>query len=104
MLPKKHRLLVQNLPRRGFDLKRSESISLKIFPSNKSLARFNIIVSKKVAKKAVDRNNLKRSFFSVVETLAPKLPPADYLVIINKPISDKELKSEVKTLFDSLIY
>ena len=64
-----------------------------------------VSVSKKVSKKAVVRNRIKRRVRPVVRELATKLKPATY-IFIAKPgaerIKGEELKSELLGLIRSI--
>ena len=61
---------------------------LKIAKNNLSYNRFGFIVSKKVAKNAVDRNRSKRLLRSCVEDIFTQINPGyDYLFIIRKNLA-----------------
>ncbi|MBX4181451.1 ribonuclease P protein component [Candidatus Parcubacteria bacterium] len=63
---------------------------------------FIISVSKKVSKKAVVRNTIKRRIRAILKEFKPSLKAAKYLLIV-KPgaelVKGPELKSELGTLF-----
>lgn len=100
MLPKKYRLPIQRLPAKSIKNIGSPILAVKIFNSNLSHARFGVIISKKINKTAVGRNRLKRLVFAFIQKIFPKIPPADYLIIINKKEADgKELIVELKKVF-----
>ena len=102
MLPKSRRI-----PRESFKpllLSRkylnSEHFSLRVAPSTKP--RVAVSVSKKVSKKAVVRNRVRRRVYSVTATIFPQLSNNLFLLIA-KPRSEKvkgqELKDELAKLF-----
>lgn len=88
MLPKKYRLPVELcLGKRG-RTDRSPLFSLKSFPAEKPHSRFGVVVGKKVAKTAVERNRIRRLILDVAGSLREKWPVADYLIIVNPACRD----------------
>ncbi len=60
-----------------------------------------VSVSKKVSKKAVERNRVKRRVRACMRTLSKKLAPGSYLIIAkpnSKDVKGKELENELKAL------
>lgn len=60
-----------------------------------------ISVSKKISKKAVVRNKIKRRVRAVMQSIIPKLKPAQYLIIAKigaEKIKGKELHNELFSL------
>lgn len=55
-------------------------------------ARFAVVVSKKISKKAVQRNYLKRKFFNIIKENLEHIPVADYIFILNSEIKDIQYK------------
>lgn len=100
MLAKKYRLPIQDLPKRGFKSSRSLNLTLKVFSNKLSFPRLGVIISKKTAKAAVKRNELRRVTFNFVKAFFTELTPADYLLIINKELKKEELQKELKNLFN----
>jgi ribonuclease P protein component len=73
MLPKKGRLStaeVREIIAQGKSL-RSGVISLK-YLANKGFFKASAVASKSVAKRAVDRNRLRRALYRVLQTLPPE--------------------------------
>lgn len=103
MLNKKFKLPIQRLSRKHNKIFRTENLTLKTFSSNLPHPRIGVILSKKTAKSAVKRNELKRAVFNSVKTFISNLSPADYLVIINKAIDKEELQKDVQYIFNSTI-
>lgn len=70
--------------------------------SNKlGFSRFSVVVSKKISKKAVERNYIKRRFFSSIKQSLNKFPVADYVFILNSGVKDiqyKELLNNLKEI------
>lgn len=105
MLAKKYRLPIQI-----FIGKKSKSLKtpyflLKIFSlgDRRPYSRFGVIISKKVAKKAVERNLLKRKIFNFLREAKGKLPIAEYLIIVLPAVSKlnkDNLREELAKLFN----
>jgi len=75
---------------------------MQVAPSDK--AQFAVSVSKKISKKAVARNKIRRRVYAMIKKLIPKIEPGLYLIIV-KPgaenIKGEELKNELNLLFES---
>jgi len=111
MLPKEYRL-----NRSDFDLIfkkgrriRGRNFSLIVLPSeNKNEpSKIGIIVTKKVAKLAVDRNKLKRQIRNTINQYILKtLSPSQKIIVTSsppqKPIKYKQIKEELIDLFKKL--
>lgn len=54
--------------------------------------RFAVVVSKKISKKAVERNKIRRRFFHAIEELLPLFKNKDYIFILNSSCSDIQYK------------
>lgn len=64
--------------------------------------RFAILLSKKTASLAVERNKIKRISSGLIESLFPLIPQKDYLVIPKKQVlteKNETLKEDLKNLF-----
>ena len=75
------------------------SFSLRV--TSADTAKLIISVSKKVAKKAVTRNKIKRRVRAVFRNLISDLKPGSYLIIAKsgaESLKSKELESELKSL------
>jgi ribonuclease P protein component len=72
--------------------------SVNFLPA-KNQTRIGIIISKKISKKAVERNHAKRQTRSMAEALLPKInKPADIVISIKRPFLDSDFKSLEKDL------
>jgi ribonuclease P protein component len=74
--------------------------SLRVTPSSRT--EIIISVPKKVAKKAVDRNLIKRRVRAVMRSLLKDLKPASYLIIAlsgAQELKGQVLKEELAQLF-----
>ncbi len=78
----------------------SEHFSLRVAPSKE--IRIAVSVSKKISKKAVVRNKIRRRAYSIVKEFVPILPKNLFLLIA-KSGSDKvrgeDLRKELSLLF-----
>jgi ribonuclease P protein component len=112
MLPKQHRLV-----RSDYDLIfkkgrriRGRNFGLIILPAEdkKEPSKIGIIVTKKVFKKAVDRNKLKRQLRNImISTIVMRLPFGNKIVISVFPFAANlkfiEIKEEIITLFEKIV-
>lgn len=67
-----------------------------------SISKLAILLSKKTASLAVDRNKIKRVTSAILETLLPSIFPKDYLVIPKRQVlteNYKTLEEDLKSLF-----
>ena len=71
---------------------------LKSFPNNLGYSRFAVVVSKKITKRAIERNYLKRKFFHALKEHYSALPVADYAFILNSSIKDIQYKDLLNNL------
>lgn len=68
-----------------------------VFPYPKALgAIFAVVVSSKVAKKAVDRNRLKRRIKGLLQELQPQLKTPSASIILTKPGAPKASTMELR--------
>lgn len=68
----------------------SEFYNLKISPNGKSLSRFGFVVSKKIDKRATQRNRIKRKFRNCIEkNLGKIIGGYDFLFILKKNIEEE---------------
>lgn len=96
MLPKKNRLNLKT--KEGFRGKRIFSEDLTLIYSSANYFKGAVVVSKKVAPKAVDRNRIKRL---VMESLKGKNAKAQCVFIVNKNLAGlkkDEVEIKVKEL------
>ena len=84
--------------------KAGKLVFLKILKNNQDDNRFGVVVSKKISKKAVNRNKIKRRLRETIRQAHIK--PGLNIIIIAKPeIIDKnyqDIKNELEDLFKSL--
>ena len=102
MLPKKYRLPIQNFVGKKGRSDKSRYFLLKIFPGVYKFSRFGIIISRRVSKKAVDRNRIKRQIFNFLREIKNQLPINDYLIIVHPEaakLDKSSLKAEIAKIF-----
>ncbi|MBX4189809.1 ribonuclease P protein component [Candidatus Parcubacteria bacterium] len=107
-LPKQYRLK----KRKDFDLVfkkgkafRGSILFVKAVSNNLPYARFAPVVSLKVAKKAVDRNVLRRLLSSVSERYKDRLKGLDIVVMVTHPealLHKKEVEKEYEGLLKNI--
>ncbi len=61
-------------------------------------SRFAVVVSKKISKRAVERNYLKRKFFHALKEHFSTWPIADYVFILNSSAKDIQYKDLLNNL------
>ncbi len=105
MLPKKNRLKKKKDIEAALKRKKKDSFSLLLYCfKSQGPSRFAFSVPKKVAKKATQRNKIKRRLREIFHQEILKIIPEglDCLVVAKKEILDKkyqELKQEIINLF-----
>ena len=87
MLPKEHRLRHEKDIKALFAKGKSVfgvSLGLKLVPNNLETSRFTVVVGVKTAKKAVDRNRIKRRVRSLVHKYIQDLKAGFDVVVLPK--------------------
>jgi len=92
VLTRSHRFIgrdaVKPVLRSGKKL-RGDGFSLRYMPVTTSRSRFAVVVSKKVDKRAVVRNRIRRRVYSVCEEYLDRQPPLDVAFIVyDKTLAD----------------
>ena len=81
----------------------SASFSLKIAKNNLNIPRFAFVISKKLDKRAVVRNGVKRKLSVCIEEIFDKIKSGNDFVFYPKPLivatSHQELLNEIENLF-----
>lgn len=65
---------------------------IKTKQNNLKNSRYAVVISKKISKKAVERNHLKRRFFNALQENGQKFSIADYVFILNSSVKDLQYK------------
>ncbi len=82
------------------------SISSEQVPAVAGQVKFGIVVSKKISKKAVERNRIRRKIYKEVGEILPKIKKGLRVVfLVKKAIleaSDEEIKREVEKGLDKI--
>lgn len=108
MLPKQYRLPLRTEFKRI--KKEGKLFSGKFFsllvnkqPAGNRPSRFAFIISKKIHKKAIKRNRVRRLLVEAVRGILPKIKPGfDFVFLVKKTILEKklsEIKNEVEKFF-----
>lgn len=71
---------------------------IKYKKSKKPFARFAVVVSKKISKKAVDRNLLKRRVYSAIQEVYTTFSVFDYIFILSSEVKDIQYKDLLENL------
>jgi ribonuclease P protein component len=105
MLKKKYRLSVQTVFQKKAQIIRTPYFLIKYFSGEYPYCRFGVIVSKKIANKAVKRNKLRRTIFSACEPYIKKWAGRDFLIIASPKImklKKDEIMIELKEALSKL--
>lgn len=79
------------------------SLTLRTLPNRRAVNRAAVVVSTKVAKKAVVRNRIRRRVFGLLADRWSKLKPGfDLVIVIHADIS-RQPKSELALTLDSCL-
>lgn len=100
MLPPKNRLNLSRIPKREFKGKQVSNEEFFLIGKKADNFKAGISISKKVAKRAVDRNRIKRLISEGLRN--QRVPPRQVLVIVRKNISDLKM-SDVKIKLENLL-
>ena len=90
------------------EMEESQSTKTSVIPGltrNPVPARLSILLSKKTARHAVDRNRIRRRTSALLLELLSQFPPADYLIIPKRSVLDTplpELLADLSTLLPKL--
>ncbi|MFA6071985.1 MAG: ribonuclease P protein component [Janthinobacterium sp.] len=101
MLAKKYRLPIEKFVLQRALIKKSPFFNIKIFTTILPYSRFGIVISKKVAPKATERNRLKRIIFS--QTNPKGGTPRDVLIIVQPQISKLTEKNVIIEEFNKVL-
>ena len=88
---------------------RSEHFQLSYCPGVAQTARLGVVVAKKLARRAVTRNRVKRQTREVFRHCRPNLPPLDVVLRLTRPLPAVEwravkaqVRAEIEALFARL--
>lgn len=82
MLTKRQRLPIQLFVGKKGKLAKSPFFLVKIYPASEEFSRFGVTVSAKVAKKATERNRLKRLAYNFLRDYYKEIPLGDYWITV----------------------
>jgi ribonuclease P protein component len=105
-MPKKYRLSGEELKKISGKRNHGKLFSLLVAPLSGDYPKFAIVVSKKIAKKAVDRNKIKRRTRNALLKCFRSVSKPSALVLYAKPDAKNaefsELLRDVEALFSNL--
>ena len=109
MLPKQHRLFLRKelhrIQKEG-KVCQFPLFGLLVAQGDASVSRFAFIVSKKIHKRAVKRNRIKRLLRESVRSFLPKINPGyEVVFLVKKRVLEKDfqaVKSAVKKSFERI--
>ncbi|PIR88973.1 MAG: hypothetical protein COU07_03735 [Candidatus Harrisonbacteria bacterium CG10_big_fil_rev_8_21_14_0_10_40_38] len=102
MLPKRYKLPIQSFVSIRGKRNSSPHFILVVFPAKCSYPRFGVVIPKKYAQKAVQRNKIKRFFFDFIEENLKNIALGDYLLRVRSSIDVENLgiiNSELSNIF-----
>lgn len=103
MLKKKERLTKKEFDRFFSSGKRAHSPLLTLIHSSNSEFHGAVVVGKKVFKKAVDRNRLRRRLYNILYRLSLENNLQGVYIILTKPVSGGASFSQLKEQLQKLI-
>ncbi|MBU0578140.1 ribonuclease P protein component [Patescibacteria group bacterium] len=93
MLNKRNRISNRRLIQKLFDkggLYKNTYFTFKFLPSTEPISQFAVVVSKKVAPKAVDRNELRRKIYEAIRLNMDSLKTDLVVLVIAKSAAEKK--------------
>lgn len=77
--------------------------SINYLPNRQNLTRIGIVITKKITKKAVERNLIKRRVREIAREFHPRIKPGfDLVIVTKKPLLDADytkLKKDLEYIF-----
>lgn len=106
MLARKHRInkkLFEEILKKG-KIFSSDYLYIKTLPISEKHSAFTFVVSSKVAKRAVERNKLKRRARHIVKKILPKIEKGLGVIIFFKKGVEKMTFSELEKEINDIFY
>ncbi len=88
MLSKKYRLPIQSFLKTKGKVFKTPYFLLRIFPANFSYSRFGVVVSRKTAARATERNRLRRLAYNFLRDSRDTYSLGDYIVNLLPPAAN----------------
>lgn len=104
MLKKKFRFRNLNFEKHFKNAKKFDNQFFTILVSDNSLAypRFCVAPNKKIYRKAVDRNKIRRRIYEIIRINFDKFKPKDYFIMVKKDFSKVKSKQLEEIIFELL--
>jgi len=83
--------------------KKGNFFIVKVLPNNLGLSRFGTIISLRVAKKATQRNRLKRIIFNFIRLNNFHLRPGKDFLITVLPVAGQSVKTDIEKELNLLL-
>lgn len=105
MLPRNHRIIRERdfaLIGRSRPIASHGGFTMKAIPNQLGYPRFAVVISKKVYKKATDRNRLRRRLSPLLKHLSPQVGSRDFLITVRAdllPCPPEDLRHRITSLF-----
>jgi ribonuclease P protein component len=99
MLPKRLRLNVGGVFGRRPRVAHAPLLTVKRFPAASVHARCGVVVTKKIAAGAAERNAVRRKIYRALARILPLMPVADYVIIAQPGAA----RAEERALYESLV-
>ena len=108
MLAKKNRLTTkkfQEVFKKGEVIHTPLFMGRKMFSVDKN-SHFAVVVSKKIARRAVDRNKMRRRVYAEIENILPNIsPPIQMIIFLKKEVANltkKDFRKQLQKYLNSL--
>jgi ribonuclease P protein component len=77
---------------------RTDYVMVMVRPNQVGFPRLGMIVAKRLLRRAVDRNRVKRCVRESFRLVLPELPPCDFVVrLLSKPVPGDEARDLMRT-------
>lgn len=108
MLPKNRRIkrqIFSDLLSKGKRFSTAHLLAFLVKKGDKSLSQFAVSVSKKICKKAVDRNKYRRQSYAIISSHIKDISNGFFCLFVFKrgsyPVSFNQLESEIDNILSS---
>lgn len=103
MLAKKYKLPIQEFVGRRGRIVKTSYFLVKIFRSAEDFSRFGVTVSAKAAKKASERNRVRRLVYNAIREYYSNIPAGDYWITVLPSAVSLSKESFIRALHQILL-